>query len=286
MWEPGRNTPAMHSFLTTGDAYGQLRRLLIQSFVAEFYDLVVPYREREDVNFFVEMAQQSGGPVLELGCGTGRVLIPTARSGIEIVGLDASPFMLSVCREKLLSESNDVRARVSGLVQGDMRSFKLDREFNLVTIPFRPFQHLLTVEDQISCLENVRRHLMAGGKLVLDLFNPSLPLLADDQLLQEHGEEPEFTTEDGRRVVRRARIASRDYFNQITQNELIYYVTHPDGRQEQFVHRFPMRYLFKFEVEHLLARYDFGIEAVYADYDKSPYGSKYPGELIFVARAQ
>lgn len=253
-------------------------------FLVEFYDLVVPYRERQDVNFFVEMAQQSGGPVLELGCGTGRVLIPTARSGIEIVGLDASPLMLSVCREKLGSESNEVRSRVSGLVQGDMRSFALDREFNLVTIPFRPFQHLLTVEDQMSCLESVRQHLKSGGKLVLDLFNPSLPMLADDQYLQEHGEEPEFTTEDGRRVVRRARITSRDYFNQITHNELIYYVTHPVGRREQFVHRFPMRYLFKFEVEHLLGRCDFAIEAVYADYDKSPYGSKYPGELIFVAK--
>lgn len=253
-------------------------------FLAEFYDLVVPYRERQDINFFVEMAQQSGGPVLELGCGTGRVLIPTARSGIEIVGLDASSLMLSVCREKLASESNEVRSRVSGLVQGDMRSFALDREFNLVTIPFRPFQHLLTVEDQMSCLESIRQHLKPGGTLVLDLFNPSLPMLADDQYLQEHGEEPEFTTDDGRRVVRRARITSRDYFNQITHNELIYCVTHSDGRQERVVHRFPMRYLFKFEVEHLLGRCDFAIEAVYADYDKSPYGSKYPGELIFVAK--
>lgn len=194
-------------------------------FLAEFYDSVVPYRERQDVNFFVEMAQRSGGPVLELGCGTGRVLIPTAKSGIEIVGLDASPLMLSVCREKLLSDSKDVRSKVTGLVQGDMRTFELGRKFSLVTIPFRPFQHLLTVEDQISCLENIRKHLVAGGKLVLDIFNPSLPHLADERYLQEHGEEPEFTTTDGRKVVRRARIVSRDYFNQITHNELTYYVT-------------------------------------------------------------
>jgi SAM-dependent methyltransferase len=255
-------------------------------FLAEFYDSVVPYRERQDVSFFVEMAQRSGGPVLELGCGTGRVLIPTAKSGIEIVGLDSSPMMLSVCREKLLRESGDVRSKVTGLVQGDMRVFDLPRKFNLITIPFRPFQHLLTVEDQMSCLENIRKHLEVGGRLVLDLFNPSVPLLADERLLQEHGEEPEFTTTDGRKVVRRALVVSRDYFNQITQNEMTYYVTHPDAREERFVHRFSMRYLFKFEVEHLLARCNFGIEAVYADYDKSPYGSKYPGELIFVATAK
>ena len=68
--------------------------------------------------------------------------------------------------------------------------------------------------------------------------------------------------------------------------ELIYYVTHPDAHEERFVHQFPMRYLFKFEVEHLLARCNFEIEAVYAGYDKSPYGSKYPGDLIFVATAK
>lgn len=152
-------------------------------FLAEFYDSVVPYRERQDVDFFVEMAQRSGGPVLELGCGTGRVLIPTAKSGIEIVGLDASPLMLSVCREKLLSDSKHVGSKVTGLVQGDMRAFELGRRFSLVTIPFRPFQHLLTVEDQMSCLENIRKHLVAGGKLVLDVFNPSLPHLADERYL-------------------------------------------------------------------------------------------------------
>jgi SAM-dependent methyltransferase len=252
-------------------------------FFAEVYDSVVPYRERQDVNFFVEMAKRSGGPVLELGCGTGRVLIPTAESGIEIVGLDASPLMLSVCREKLLSQSNAVQSKVTSLIQGDMRDFELGRKFSLATIPFRPFQHLLTVADEISCLKTIRRHLVEGGKLVLDIFNPSLQHLADERYLQEHGEEPEFVTADGRKVVRRARIVSRDYFRQITHNELIYDVTHPDGREERHVHRFPMRYLFKFEAEHLLARCGFGLEAVYADYDKSPYGSKYPGELILVA---
>ncbi len=62
-----------------------------------------------------------------------------------------------------------------------MRAFEVGRKFTLVTIPFRPVQHLLTVEDQMSCLENIRKHLVAGGKLILDLFNPSLPHLADER---------------------------------------------------------------------------------------------------------
>ncbi|MFQ5612416.1 MAG: class I SAM-dependent methyltransferase [Anaerolineae bacterium] len=252
-------------------------------FVAEFYDHVVPYRDRQDVAFFVEMAQESTGPVLEVGCGTGRVLIPTARAGIEIVGFDYSTSMLAVCRERLAEEPAEVQARVD-LVQGDMRDFELGRRFALATIPFRPFQHLITVADQLSCLASIHRHLENGGKLILDIFNPYLSRLVDDQFLEETGDEPEFILPDGRRVVRRHRTASRDLFNQVQEQELIYYVTHPDGRQERLVHRFSMRYLFRFEAEHMLARSGFEVEAVYADYDRSPYGSKYPGELIFVAR--
>ena len=253
------------------------------AFIADLYDHVAPYRDRPDVSFFVEAAEESGGPVLEVGCGTGRILIPTARAGIEIVGLDLSPHMLDVCREQLLKEPQEVQSRAQ-LVEADMRHFALGRAFKLVTTPFRPFQHLTTVDDQISCLKCIHRHLVKGGRLILDIFNPLLESLTRDDVGQEGGDEPEFTTPDGRRVVRRHKIVSRDRFNQINYVELIYYVTHPDGREERLVHAFPMRYLFRFEAEHLLARCGFEVEQVYADYDKSPYGSKYPGELIFVAK--
>ncbi|SRR6266508_1269282 len=252
-------------------------------FLAELYDYIRPYRDRKDVDFFVDIARSSAGPVLELGCGTGRVLIPTARAGIEIVGLDASASMLSVCQKRLSAEPEAVRLKTY-LVQGDMRQFEIKRQFALITIPFRPFQHLLTTEDQLSCLQTARHHLTPGGCLILDVFNPSLPHLTDDRYLEEHAEEPEFTTIDGRRVVRHARIVARDFLNQISDAELIYYVTNPNGSEERVVHRFRLRYLFRFELEHLLARCGFRLEALYADYDKSPYGSKYPGELIAVAR--
>jgi SAM-dependent methyltransferase len=252
------------------------------AFVAEFYDHVVPYRDRPDVAFFVEAAQESGGPVLEVGCGTGRVLVPTARAGIEVVGLDLSLYMLDVCRERLRREPEEVQSRVQ-LVQADMRDFELSRTFHLVTVPFRPFQHLITVDDQLLCLKRIHSHLADGGRLILDLFNPSLPSLVTDNLGQELGEEPEFVTPRGLRVVRRHRTISRDLFNQVNHVELIYHVTHPDGRTERLVHSFPMRYLFRFEVEHLLVRSGFHVEHVYADYDKSPYGSKYPGDLVTIA---
>lgn len=253
------------------------------AFIADLYDYVVPYQTRPDVDFFVDAAVGAGSPVLEVGCGTGRILIPTARAGVDIVGLDLSPHMLQVCRQRLRDEPEAVRSRTR-LVQADMRNFDLGQAFQLVTLPFRPFQHLTTVADQLSCLQTIHRHLAADGRLILDLFNPSLEALTRDNVGEEFGDEPEFTAPDGRRVVRRHKIVSRDYFNQINQTELIYDVTHPDGQEERLVHAFPMRYLYRFEAEHLLVRCGFAVEAVYADYDKSPYGSKYPGELIFVAR--
>jgi SAM-dependent methyltransferase len=253
------------------------------AFIADLYDHVVPYRTRPDIDFFVDAAQASGGPVLEVGCGTGRILIPTARAGVDIVGLDLSPHMLRICQQRLLDEPAAVQSRVR-LHQADMRNFDLGQTFSLVTLPFRPFQHLTTVADQLACLRALHRHLADEGRLILDLFNPSLPALTRDNLGQEFGDEPEFTTPDGRRVVRRHRIVARDLANQINQVELVYNVTHPDGREERLVHAFPMRYLFRFEAEHLLGRSGFAVEAVYSDYDKSPYGAQYPGELIFVAK--
>ena len=252
-------------------------------FIADLYDYVEPYRTRPDIAFYVEAAQASGGPVLEVGCGTGRVLIPTARAGVTITGLDLSPHMLRVCRARLSVEPLDVQQRVQ-LVEADMRSFSLGQTFQLITLPFRPFQHLITVDDQLACLAAIRRHLADGGRLILDLFNPSLPALTSDNLGQEITSEPEFTLPDGRRVLRKSRIVARDYYKQFNQTELIYYITHLDGSTERLVHAFDMRYLFRFEAEHLLVRAGFEVEHLYAGYDKSPYGSTYPGELIFVAK--
>jgi len=258
----------------SGDEYGS---------VADLYDHVTPYRDRADVAFFVDAASAAGSPVLEIGCGTGRVLIPTARAGIEIVGLDLSPGMLEVCRERLRQEPDAVQQRVT-LVHSDMRQFDLGGAFTLATIPFRPFQHLLGVDDQLACLASIRRHLAAGGRLIFDVFNPSLDALVNMPIGQEAGMEPEFAAPGGRRVTRCYKIVASDRFAQINDIELIYDVIHADGRQERFIHGFRMRYLFRYEVEHLLARAGFIVEHLYAGYDRSQYGSTYPGELVFVAR--
>jgi len=252
--------------------------------LARLYDQVVPYRDRPDVKLFVDAALESGGPVLEIGCGTGRVLLPTARAGISITGLDLSKNMLDVLRDHLRKEPAEVQERVN-LVQGDMRNFNLGKNFPLVTTPFRPFQHLITTEDQIKCLENIHNHLEPNGILILDIFNPSLNGLTADDLGQERDLESKFITSEGIEVRRSDKVVARDHFTQVQDVELIYYLTHPDGREERIVHAFPMRYLFRYEAEHLLCRCGFEVLNVFADYDKKPFGSANPGELIFFSRA-
>jgi SAM-dependent methyltransferase len=251
---------------------------------APLYDHVVPYRDRrEDVEFYVARARRAGPRVLELGCGTGRVLLPVAQAGVAITGVDLSPAMMAICRSKLDAEPDPVRSRVR-LVAGDMRDLELDERFSIAILPFRPFQHLLTVEDQLACLGCIRRHLVPGGELAFDLFNPSLQMLVDESRSFEHGDEAEFTTPDGSRVLRRFRIVGQDWLHQIQDVELIYYVTPPGGATRREVERFPMRHLFRYEVEHLLVRAGFEDVQVFSDFRGTPFGTTYPGELVIVAR--
>ncbi|MEZ4396440.1 MAG: class I SAM-dependent methyltransferase [Candidatus Krumholzibacteriia bacterium] len=252
-------------------------------FVAEFYDHVQPYAGRADLDFYVERARGAQGPVLELGCGTGRVLVPMLEAGAEVCGIDSSRPMLSICVEKLARLDEALRARAH-LMLADMRDFTLGRHFALAVAPFRSFQHLLTVEDQLACLERVRVHLLRDGRLILDLFNPSLRALTDDARGEPFGHESPFTLGDGRVVRRSQRVAGRDFAAQVLNAELIYEVEHPGGGAERLVDAFSIRWLYRYEAEHLLARAGFALEAVYEDYAGTPFSGRDGGELVLVAK--
>jgi len=129
-----------------------------------------------DAPFYVDLAKRSGGPVLEIGCGTGRVLLRIAREGIVIEGVDNSRPMLAVLRKHLEEESREVRARVT-LHEDDMRKFRLGRKFPLVIIPFRPMQHMYTMEDQLAALKTAAAHLEDDGRLAFDVFYPQFELI-------------------------------------------------------------------------------------------------------------
>lgn len=249
-------------------------------FVAEFYDPA--YAHLKDIDFYIDYSRRANGRTLELGCGTGRVLIPTAISGCEITGLDLSPYMLAKCQEKLDKEPKKVQGWVR-LIEASMTDFETGETYSLVTIPFRAFQHLIPVEEQQACLECAHRHLAPGGLLILNLFHPFPPrLVHDPKYTVEIEDLPEMQLPDGRRLRRTTRTAAFHRDQQYNDVEIIYYVSHPDGRTERLVQAFPMRYFFRYEAEHLLNLCGFAVVDLFGDFDGSNFSADSP-EMIFVA---
>ena len=139
---------------------------------ARLYDLLFPADEAA-VEFYRAEADGKGGRVLELGCGTGNKLIPIAADGHPSVGLDLSPNMLAEARRKA-----DERGVSVDWLQGDMRDVDLDDEFDLIFIAANALLHLHRADDIVQCFRAVRRHLAPSGRLVFDVFNPNVRLLA------------------------------------------------------------------------------------------------------------
>ena len=247
-----------------------------------FYDDTVAYAARTDVAFYVAQARAAEGPVLEVGCGSGRIFVPSLRVSPRAVGLDASAAMLARCEARLAAEPPEVRDRAR-LVHGAATDFDLGETFALVTAPFRVFQHLLSTEEQLACLDRVRRHLLPRGRFVFDVYNPDLRRLRHSAEFAEEVEDmPEQPLADGRRLRRTGRVVSFQPARQVNEVEIALYVTHPDGREERMATRFPMRYYFRFELEHLLARAGFGLVAVYGDFSRGAFGDESP-EMVVVA---
>ncbi len=239
------------------------------------YDHVPLYLERTDVGFYVEESRAARGPVLEVGCGTGRILVPIARAGTTIVGLDSSKHMLERCRANLASESAAVQGRVT-LHQRDMHDFDLGTTFPLIIAPFRVFQHLTTVEAQLGFLANVARHLAPSpkGQFIFDVFNPRFDILVGADGV-EREDTPEQRLPDGRTFRRSYRIARVRWVDQVSESELIYYV---DGKR--YVQAFEMRWFLPAELQHLLARAGFRVRHVYGDFARGPLVDGAPEQVV------
>ncbi|MFZ0461488.1 MAG: class I SAM-dependent methyltransferase [Candidatus Acidiferrales bacterium] len=252
--------------------------------VAELYDTRPIVRDRGDVKFYCAYAARflkRGDSILELGCGTGRVLAPLAKDGHKICGLDLSAAMLEQCRKRLEAESAEVKSRVH-LVEANMAGFNLGEKFRLIIIPFRPFQHLLDVEEQLACLRSVHAHLENGGRLIVDFFQTDAQRMHDAKFLEERETDRDLHLPDGRRLGVTERIVAYHRARQVNDCELAYYITHPDGRNEKIVHAFHMRYFFRYEVEHLLARCGFRVASLYGNFDRSVLTDDSP-EMLFIA---
>jgi SAM-dependent methyltransferase len=257
------------------------QKALYDGFIADYYDSTpIVMQRKQDVAFYVSQAKKHGEPVLELGCGTGRVAVAIAEAGCQVVGLDLSEKMLERAVEKRAKMRPEAKERLH-LLQGDMRRFDVGGKFRTIIIPFRPLQHLLETEEHIACLHCVKEHLERDGRLILDVFQTDAERMHDARYQQEV-----FLTEydlpDGRHVKLSERVAAFHRAEQKNDVEMIFQVKHADGKEERLVMAWPLRYFFRYEVEHLLGRCGFRVEAEYGDFDESPIGDN-SAEMIFVA---
>ncbi len=212
----------------------------------------------EDISFYVEEAVAAGGPVVELGVGTGRIAIPTAAAGVRVIGVDSSEGMLEVCA---------AQARAAGVAElldlrvGDLRRPPVEERVALVTCPFRAYLHLASDEERLDALAAARELLLPGGRLVFDVFAPS----ADD-IEETHA----------RWIEREPGIFERADWDGVAQT-LTLSVRGASGESSMTLWWLePQRW------QALLAEAGFSVEACYGWFDRRPYNG---GEdSVWVAR--
>ncbi len=245
--------------------------------LAELYDAFV---FEGDLPLYLELAGGQGQRVLEIACGSGRVLVPLARAGFDVVGIDISPHMLALAQAKLDAVPS-ARAR---LMQTDMRDFRLDRvDFDLAICAVKSFAYLTEPDDQRRCLQAILTHLRPGGVLAIDFMHPLPDWVAApvgsmrDDLLQR-------VPDRGYTLSRVESVVSTDLARQVRIIRSAYELIDDDGsiRAKHFV-EWPYRWTYRFEAEHLLERAGFRVEAVYGGYQREPFTATSTA-MIFVGR--
>lgn len=234
------------------------------------YDaLMGDYAGGAELQFYLHQAARAAGPVLELGCGTGRLTIPLAEDGVAITGIDLSEAMLALAERK---------ARAAGVaipwVRADFRDFQLLTRFALAFIPINTFAHLAAREDQEAFLACVRRHLTPEGKLLIAYFNPSLELLTRDPRRRYTVGEYYHPDGSGRVIV----TESHRYDRASQINHLAWHYQQ-EGQPEQ-VRALPMRIFYPQELKSILYYNGFEVEAAYGDYDGAPFSGDASHQLL------
>lgn len=253
--------------------------------VAARYDAAVPLQPGE-IEFYLELAreaQERGLRTLELACGTGRIAIPLAREGIPLVGLDNSAAMLARAHEK------SAELETIEWVEADMRSFELKEEFGLAVIPAGSLQLLLTTEDQLACLQSIHRHLAPGGRLAFEVENPDIVAMAEwltgkRGTLQRHPQRDYRDPATGHEVRSWISVEYRPS-EQCRISNNVWEEVDDAGQVVRRSHGRPMelRYLYRREVEHLLARCGFEVGALHGDFLRREYEDM-SADMIWVAR--
>jgi SAM-dependent methyltransferase len=247
---------------------------------AELYDLMPSRRNHPDLELYLELAEQYGGPVLELACGTGRVLIPCAEIAGEGVGVDLSKGMLDQARES--SSKRGLPERAVQFVQGDMENVRLGRTFPLVVMGGQPLFFLRTDEALRAALETVHVHLAPGGRWAAAVPVPRMAAMMEERDRLRFVAEIRHPTTGSRQAV--WNYSSFDEVTQVAARRRIVETLDEDGvvidRRHSVQH---IHYRHPAEMRRFIVDAGFRFEGLYGDYRRAPFGngSEY---LVWVAR--
>jgi SAM-dependent methyltransferase len=251
----------------------------------DLYDIVTPASFRGDAEWYRAKARECGGPVLELGAGTGRITLALAADGVQVHALDASAEMLDTLRKKLATQPSEVRDRVS-ITAGNMRVFTLANRFPLIIAPFRAFLHNLTDEDRLACLEHVREHLAPGGVFAFNVFHPSLEIMARNTgpMAGIWRWVDTFPLANGGCVVR-SEATRYDTIKQHVYSHHRFEEYGADGTLTRTsLHALHLAYLYPPDVRRLLTAAGFTSIQIFGDFDGRPL-ERDTDELVIEARA-
>jgi SAM-dependent methyltransferase len=244
-------------------------------YVARFYDVVYgQVRGAIDKAYYVCKLVSCKGPSLEVGVGTGRIFLEALRSGADVYGTDISAEMIAVLRDKLEPRHHH------RIVLGDLVTMNLGKRFDLVVAPFRVLSHVIGIEDQIKALNTVYEHLNPGGIFIFDLFVPNLKMILDG-LPPTVDFEGEYAP--GQHVKRTVSAAS----DLITQTTSVTMAFDWNEEREEFHNAwsFPMRFFFRYELEHLIARSKLTLKALYGDFAEMPLASSSQEFIVHCVRS-
>lgn len=234
----------------------------------------------DDVQFYLELVASAGLDVLELGCGTGRVMVPLAKAGFRVTGLDRSPGMLTQAAAKLSKLDPTIKA-ATRLVHGDIASFALETTFDSILLPARVFAFLLTVDAQRACLARILKHLRPGGLVAIDLFDPRLDLCLPGRIPGRTDTTIDPETGDTVRV--EVLFRENDTLQQIGREVWRFSRIDASGTVlESQEEQLELRWAYRHEMRHLLELSGFGDIVEYSDFDRSP--PAYGAEQVWVAR--
>ena len=234
---------------------------------SDIYDQVY-FDVSEDIDFYVQESLLSNGPVLELGCGTGRVTFPIAKEGIDLLALDNSMGMLKVSLEKMKHQGTSY----SNLefVKSDMRNFAFNKKFDLIIIPFRGFQSLLNISDQIQTVLNIKKHLTENGRFIFSAFVPDAESMSSAHDILYHYKDVHDTKNNRKFIIWNQ--SEYDQFNQIVHTRIVVDESNSMGEVvKRFYRDFSLRYTFRWEFYHLLISHGFKLLNLYGDFEKSDF---------------